>query len=341
MSIRAVEISRVGKAGVVEIDEAELGPGDVRVAVSATGICGSDISAYKGRHPYRVPPVITGHEAVGVISEVGPGVDGPVLGSRVVIEPHEGCGTCAYCRSGDYNLCHKKRVLGTREWAGTFAESIVVPVRCAHPIPDELPDAQAALVEPLSVGVHAAAQGEVSAGAEVAILGCGTIGLLLLLAVLERDPSGVICSDIKALNLDMAEKLGAGRVVDAGREPVAEAILAETVGRGADVTFVAFASDEVMEQALAATRRKGRIVVIATFSKPARVDLQKLFYEREVVGTCMYVEQDYRNAIDLANREQQALARLITHRIGLDDLPVMLDNLSSGRVQDVVKVLVG
>jgi L-iditol 2-dehydrogenase len=339
--MKAVEIKRIGYAELVEMERPKAGPGEVLVRVHATGICGSDLAAYLGRHPYRIPPVVTGHEVAGIVEAVGEGVAELGVGEPVIIEPHVGCGQCFYCESGDYNLCKQKRVLGTTSWPGSFAEYVVVPAPCAYKVPSDIPFSVVTLLEPLCVGLHAAGKASLKPGATVAILGSGTIGLTLLLAVLQSKPSKVICSDIRRRNLDMALSLGATHAIDPREKDITEEVHRITDDCGMDTCFIAVPSDQVVAQALAIARPKGTIVLIALFEEPSRVDLSEIqLRERQLIGTLMYTRQDYLKAVELLPSLRDSLAKLITHHVSIEQLPDMLDALSHGRVEDSIKVVV-
>jgi L-iditol 2-dehydrogenase len=339
--MKAVEIKRVGFAEVVDIEKPRAGVGEVLVRVRATGICGSDIAAYLGRHPYRVPPVVTGHELAGVVESVGTGVKKLSVGESVIIEPHVGCGKCFYCESGDYNLCKDKRVLGTTSWPGSFAEYVVVPESCAYKVPADISFSVVTLIEPLCVGLHAVEKAPLPPGATVAILGSGTIGLTLLLAVLQKKPGKIICTDVREGNLEMALTLGATHAINAKKLNIEEEVRSITGDRGVDVCFIAVPSDQVAAQALAVTRLKGTIVLIALFEEPSRIDLREIqLRERQLIGTLMYTREDYLEAVKLLPSLKGSLLKLITHQIGIEDLPQMLDALSHGKIQDSIKVVV-
>jgi L-iditol 2-dehydrogenase len=339
--MKAVEIKKVGFAEVVEIEDPKAGTGEVRVRVHATGICGSDIAAYLGRHPYRVPPVITGHEVAGIVESVGDGVGELSVGDPVIIEPHIGCGECFFCKSDDYNLCKEKRVLGTTSWPGSFAEYVVVPAACAFKVPSDIPLSVVTLIEPLCVGLHAVEKAAIEPGATVAILGSGTIGLTLLLAVLQKNPGKIICSDIRDGNLETALALGATHTVNALQLDIEEEVRRITKDCGVDVCFIAVPSDQVVAQALAVTRLKGNIVLIALFEEPSRIDLREIqLRERHLIGTLMYTRRDYLEAVKLLPSLKGSLVKLITHHIGIEELPEMLDALSHGKIENSIKVVV-
>jgi L-iditol 2-dehydrogenase len=339
--MKAVEIKKAGFAELLEVEQPRAGRGEVLVRVHAAGICASDIAAYMGRHPYRIPPVITGHEAAGVVVALGEGISELSEGDPVIVEPHIGCGHCDFCDRGDYNLCKEKRVLGTTDWPGSFAEYVVVPEICAYRVPPDIPLPVVSLIEPLCVGIHAAERASLEPGASVAILGSGTIGLTLLLAVLQKEPDIVICSDVRTSSLEVARALGATHAIDAGEQNLEEEVNSITGGRGVDVCVVAVSSDQVVAQALAVTKLKGSVVLIALFEEPSRIDLREIqLRERQLIGTLMYTRRDYLEAVRLLPSLKEALGKLITHHIRIEELPDMLESISRGKAANSIKVVV-
>ena len=339
--MKAVKIPEIGRAELIEMEDPKAGPNEVVVKVHATGICGSDIAGFLGTHSFRVPPVITGHELAGTVTELGEGVQDLDVGDAVAIEPLYGCGECEFCESGDYNVCRDKRVLGASYWTGSFAEYVVLPPSCLYKVPPGVSMPVASLIEPFCVGIHAAERARIEPGENVAVLGSGTIGLMTLLGVLQYKPDVVICSDIREFSLDMAKSLGATHTINPRQTDFAEEVAKATNGRGIDKCLLAAPSSDVISQALEITRPRGRIVVIANFEESPRLDFRKIHSrERELTGTTMYTRRDYLKAIELFPSLKDSLAGLITHRISMEQLPEMLDRLSKGKVKNVIKVVV-
>ena len=178
--MRAVVLTSEGCLEFVEAAwPTDVGADCVVIRVRAVGVCGSEVHAYQGTHPFRKAPVVLGHEAAGDVVAVGEDVSAFAVGDRVIVEPQWVCGECAYCRAGDENLCPSKRVLGTSAWPGAFGEYIVAPQDATFQLPSALSYVQGALIEPLSIAVHIARQSNLAAGESVCILGSGSIGGLL------------------------------------------------------------------------------------------------------------------------------------------------------------------
>jgi L-iditol 2-dehydrogenase len=339
-SMRAVEISAIGSARLIDVTVPAPRAGEVLVRVRLAGVCGSDLAAFLGQHPLRMPPLITGHEAAGEVVALGDGVQGLSIGDRVVIEPQIGCGECLHCRAGDYNICRSKRLMGTRPWPGSFAEYLTAPARCVHAIPRTTSPEAAVMIEPFCVAIHALNIAQAAAGASVAILGSGVIGLCLLVALKMKGAGTIICTDRRSLALDHARNLGATLTILAEDDPTEE-IRSATDGTGVDVCFVTAHGNGVMRTALFATRNKGRIVLVANFGPATSLDLREVqLKERVIAGTAMYTSRDFREAIASGQDAGQPLSTLITHRLEMDAVPHHLQALSEGTAGSVVKAVV-
>ena len=179
----------------------------VKIQVKATGICGSEVHAYHGRHAWRVPPLVSGHEFAGIICEVGNDVTAYKVGDRVTAEPQYGCGHCDLCESGNYNLCADKKILGATYWSGSFGEYVVVPEQCVIPLASNVSFEQGALIEPLAVGMHAVRTHEVGRDSTIAVIGCGTIGLGVILSAGCYAPEKIIGIDVVDFNLEKAKEV--------------------------------------------------------------------------------------------------------------------------------------
>lgn len=240
------------------------GPGEVRVKLAAVGVCGSDVHYYEeGRIGDQIVeyPTLLGHEAAGVIDAVGAGVDWPP-GTRVAIEPAVPCGQCECCHSGRYNICPNVRFLGTPPIDGIFEQYHLMPAHCCIPVPDNLSLVDAALLEPLGVGLHAVALARPSMGETAAVFGAGPIGLSTLLALRLTGVKQVFATDLVPERLAVASQLGADAVKNPNDGDVVQWIRNETGGRGVDVTFEAAGEQETLNHACRAAARGGRALLI-------------------------------------------------------------------------------
>lgn len=201
----------------------------------AVSVCGSDVHYYDhGRIGGFVmhAPLVLGHETSGVVSAVGPDVESPAVGTRVAVEPQANCGRCEQCRGGSYHLCPWIAFFATPPVDGSFAEYVVVPAARAHPVPDELSDDAAAMIEPLAVAVHAAAKAGIGPGTGVLVSGAGPVGLLCLQVARARGAAHVTVTDPVAHRRDVALGFGADTVLDPtdGTEPAVADVVLECTG---------------------------------------------------------------------------------------------------------------
>jgi L-iditol 2-dehydrogenase len=293
------------------------GADEVLIAVARVGICGSDLHAYHGRHPFIQLPVVPGHEFAGTVAEVGPDVRGFVPGQRVTVEPSLVCGTCINCRQGRYNICERLQVIGCQT-SGALAEYLAVPAAKVLLLPDSLTWDQGALLEPLAVAVHAVRVARFQPGADVLILGGGTIGLMVLQAAKAFGAGQVMISDLIQRRLDLALQLGAERAVSPTQTDLAQ-VLEETFGPPrADVIFECVGVAATAREAVRAARKGTRIVLAGVFEEEVPLSLGLVQdRELELVGTLMYAGDDFATAIRLVGSGQVEVEPLITHRFPL------------------------
>jgi L-iditol 2-dehydrogenase len=294
------------------------GPDEVLIKIACVGICGSDLHAYHNRHPFIELPVVPGHEFCGTVAEVGPNVTEFAPGQRVTVEPSLVCGKCYNCLHGRYNICEQLKVIGCQS-AGAMAEYLAVPATKVLALPDDVSFDQAALAEPLAVGVHAVRVGGVQAGTKVLVLGAGTIGLMTLQAANAMGATPVMVTDTRRERLDLAMQLGADEIIDPTRTNL-EQRSEELFGHpGPDVIIECVGSAATIKDAIAVARKGTRIVVAGVFEEEVPVPLGLVQdRELEIVGTLMYAGDDFQTAIDLLAQGQARATPLITHRFPLD-----------------------
>src|SRR5580698_872585 len=218
-------------------------PSDVLVQVAACGICGSDVHGYDGTSGRRIPPLVMGHEAAGTIAAVGSQVRGFAVGDRVTFDSTVYCGACAFCRKGEINLCDDRQVVGVScgdySRAGAFAEYVTVPARIVYKLPENLGFAEAAMLEAVSVALHAVGVSKLEGGETALVIGAGMIGLLTLQTARAAGCSRVFVADIDATRLKLAADLGADETVEATGAGMVKEIVGFTAGLGVDVVFEA------------------------------------------------------------------------------------------------------
>jgi L-iditol 2-dehydrogenase len=262
-----------------EVAEPAVGPNDVLVDVKACGICGSDVHGLDGSTGRRIPPVIMGHEAAGIVAQVGCQVRGWQPGDRVTFDSNIYCGVCGYCRKGMINLCDARRVLGVScaefRQNGAFAEQVVVPQQCVYRLPEGLPFEHAALVEPVSIVVHAAGRPGIKLNDSVVIVGAGVIGLLLVQALRAAGCGHIVVLDLEQSRLDLAYRLGANVGLRADAPDVLNQVQEQQAG-GADLVFEAVGSAAAVQVAFECARKGGVLTLIGNLCATAVLPLQSV-----------------------------------------------------------------
>jgi len=334
--LRAPRALAVGPA-----DDPRPGPGDVLIRVGAAGICGTDYRIWTGERPVRYP-LIPGHEFIGTVVALGPGVGRVAVGDRVAVEPNWGCGTCDLCREGSGNLCLARTAVGI-DRAGGFAELAVLPEGACWRAPAGLPDERLVFAEPLAVVARAVARGAPQAGQSAAVVGAGTLGLLALQLLRARGCRVLVVSR-SDLRLGLARRLGAEATVATGAagaegDPVAAAralsgrdgvdLVVETAGTAAAV--------ELTLGRVGLVRPGGRVVLTGLPHDPARVEFFWLVRrEIEVRGSMIY-QREFGEAVELLAAGAVDVVPLLTHRFPLDAIE---DALRAHRRPDAIKVAV-
>lgn len=312
---------------------------EVKIQVRVTGICGSEVHAYHGRHAWRVPPVVSGHEFSGIVCEVGQGVTRFRVGDRVTAEPQYGCGKCALCNSGHYNLCRDKKILGATYWSGSFGEYVVLPERCVISLGENMSFDDGALIEPIAVGMHAVCENHVGSQHTIAVLGCGTIGLGIILSANCFHPRQIIGIDVVDFNLEQARKMGATSVINSKSKDVLAEIDRLTNGNGVDMTFMAFGNAASMDQAAAITRPYGVISEVAMMPDMTAAPMAKLqVKELHVCGSNMYTAKDFHEVINRVNCGDICLDGFVSRRFPIEQMHDAME-WADKRPEPVVKVV--
>ncbi len=301
----------------------------VLVRVKAVSICGSDVHGMDGSTGRRIPPIIMGHEAAGVIEKVGKSVRDYKIGDRVTFDSTIYCGECHFCRKGTPNLCDNRRVLGVScdEYRrdGAFAEYVVVPERILYPIPAKLDFVSAAMTEPLAVGCHAARLGKPDLGESIAVIGAGLIGLLLIQALRANCSGTIVAVDMDEGRLAAAKKYGADVVVKAGPD-AAEKVRAVT-GRGVDLAFEAVGASAPIATAIDSLRKGGRLVLIGNVSAKVEMPLQKIIARQIQITGSNAIESEYPLALALMESGKVDVKSLVSAVVPLAEGPSWMKRL--------------
>jgi L-iditol 2-dehydrogenase len=307
------------------------GDDDVLIRVKACGICGSDVHGFTGKTGRRIPPLIMGHEAAGIVEGLGKNVSGFKKGDRVCFDSTVYCNKCEACRAGLFNRCDKRQVLGVSVPAfkrhGAFAEYVAVPSWIVSKIPDELSFVHAALLEPASIGTHAANRAPISNDDTVVVIGAGTIGLFILQAARLRGAAKVIAVDINEFRINLARKLGADKLINPLESDLSKAILQETEGKGANVTLEAVGYAKTFANAVSVTRMGGHIVAVGNLEKKAEFDLQQLVAKEHTFTGSYASSGEFRKCIELVASGKINVEPLISDVLPLEEGPGAFDRL--------------
>ena len=288
--MQALLLKEYKKLDLVEMPEPEIGPDDLLVRVRACGICGSDVHGFDGSTGRRIPPLVMGHEAAGVVERAGSAVRDLAPGDRVTFDSTIYCGQCFYCARGEVNLCDNRQVMGVSPGPyrrhGAFAEFVAVPRRIVYKLPDSLGFEQAALIEAASVAVHAVNITPVRIGDTAVVVGAGMIGVLAVQALRTAGCSQVIAVDLEDSRLEMARAAGATDTLNA-KTDVAAAVLARTEGRGAAIAVECVGAEAPIRTAIASVRKGGAVTLVGNVTPQVSIPLQEVVTRQiRLQGSC-------------------------------------------------------
>lgn len=335
-TMRRVVVS-ADSIGIETADVPLPGAGEVLVHSVVTGVCGSDTHAAHGRHPFITLPYHPGHEVVGVVTQVGDGVDAIAVGDRVTVEPDLPCWTCKQCRHGTENLCENLRFFGCVHDQGGMADYFTIPARRIHVVPTGMDYRTAVLIEPLSTPVHAVRLvGDVT-GKAVAILGAGSIGLLLLSVVLAHGAKKVVVTDPLASKRARAQALGAHAAVDAMSASLVTEVR-EALGESADVVFDCVAMNTTVNQAVAMADKGGTVAIVGVPAGDVTIPLPIVQdHQIRIQGCATYLPEDYAESMDLLQSGKVDVGSIVTAELPMDQAAQAFARSTDGQN---VKVLV-
>lgn len=314
---------------IEDVPEPSPGPGEVRIKVAWTGICGSDLHEYLAGpifipvgedHPlsHDKAPITMGHEYCGTVAELGEGVSGLSLGDRVAIEPIFACGQCPACHEGKYNLCDSLGFVGLSGGHGGFAASSVVPARMVHKMPDGLSMEQGALVEPAAVALHAVRLSKIRAGDTAAVFGAGPIGLLVVEALRVAGAAQIHVVEPSEIRRRKALDLGATTATDPAATDAVASIRAAT--GGVHVAFEVTGVPRVLPQCIEATRHEGQVLIVSIWESDASFQPNGVVLkERQLQGTIAY-RNVYPAVMELMTQGYFSAEKLVTKRISIDEI---------------------
>ena len=293
--MKALLLTAPSSLTLTDLETPEPDACEVRVRIAACGICGSDVHGYTGSTGRRIPPLVMGHEAAGIIDAVGKNVSGELIGQRVALDSTVFCGECEFCCNGKENLCTHRQVLGvscdTYRRQGCFAEYAIVPERCVYPLPEQMGFVAASLLEPLTIGLQAVRLGNASPATRSAVvIGAGTIGLAIIVALKSYGVQRVAAVDLDASRLNEAREFGADAVFEADQitaKQLAEWGASSADTDGADLVLEAVGAAASVETAIHAVTRGGTVVLVGNVSPVVELPLQTVVTRQiRLQGSC-------------------------------------------------------
>ncbi len=309
-------------------------PGWVNVKVSYAGICGTDLNIYQGTHPRAKPPLVVSHEFSGILMEDTPQAK---KGSLVTVYPLLSCGTCTPCLSGNAHVCNTLGLLGI-DRDGGMAEYVSVPIETVIPLPEGVSAKLGAFIEPIAVGVHTLRETAFKAGDNAIVFGCGTIGMVMAIALEQSGASKVVMAEVDPARIAFARDLGF-EVWDSSKVDIREKTLEETGGDGFDWVYDCAGTQPVADLLFDLVRVRGEIVIVAGYKKPAELPLLKgMFKETSIRFVRVYRVRDFEIATHFALGDSR-YEKLITHVLDYEESQKGFDLLLTQNT-GAVKVLI-
>jgi 2-desacetyl-2-hydroxyethyl bacteriochlorophyllide A dehydrogenase len=312
----------------------QVGENDILVRVKAVGICGSDAHGYTGKTGRRIPPIIMGHEAAGVVEAVGKSARGIGVGERITFDSTVYCDQCQACRTGHVNLCENRMILGVSIPAfrrdGCMAEYVVMPWWITYELPQAVSFEEAALVEPAAVSMHAARITPIDVNDVVAVIGAGPIGLFALQAAKVKGAGKVVVFDLRDERLAVAKQLGADAIINPAAGDVAEQ-MKKAVGRpDADAVLEAVGLPATVQMAFDLTKRGGHLTLIGNVTPKIEVNLQDLIMRELTIRGSFAIAGEYRAVLDLMADGRIKAKPLISKLVPLSEGQQAFDTLHTG-----------
>ena len=308
---------------------------EILIRIKAVGICGSDVHGMTGHTGRRKPPIIMGHEASGIVEACGSKVTRWAPGDRVTFDSTIYCNSCEYCLQGRINLCSNRRVLGVScdEYRrdGAMAEYVVVPEHIVYRLPETVSFLQGALIEPLSISLHAVNRARIRIGETVVVMGCGIIGLMAIQCARLSGCGTLIAVDLNEARLQMALKVGADKVINPSKENTLKAVLSYTEGKGADVAFEAVGLEKTVNETLSCVKKGGKLVLIGNLAPTVPIGLQSIVTrEIDVYGSAAS-SGEYQTCVDLIGAGRIQVEPYISKVAPLEEGQLWFEKLLSGK----------
>jgi L-iditol 2-dehydrogenase len=327
---------------VQQVPTPEPGADDVLVCVAACGICGSDVHGFDGSSGRRIPPIIMGHEGAGTVAALGSSVAGWSIGDRVTFDSTVYCGQCGFCRSGQVNLCDSRQVIGVScadyRRNGAFAEYVIVPARVLYRLPPELPFTEAAMIEAVSVALHAVNVSGFTAGQTALVIGAGMIGTLTVQALRVAGAGHILVADLDPTRLVEATRSGAHTIIHTNeRTHTVNEVLSE-FPVGVDHAFEVVGGSATVKQAIAAVRKGGTVTLVGNIAPNIEIPLQSVVSRQIRLQGSAASAGEYSRAIELLASKEIDVRPLISSVEPLARGPEAFHRLHS-REPNLIKII--
>jgi L-iditol 2-dehydrogenase len=321
--MKALVLSAYKQLAIEDVPVPKPAEDELLIRIRACGICGSDVHGYDGSTGRRIPPIVMGHEAAGIVEAVGSKVSDFRVGDRVTFDSTVYCGRCFYCTRGQVNLCERREVIGVStplfRRMGAFAEYVAIPARIAYALPESMPFAHAALIEAASVAVHGAALTPIDPGDTAVVVGAGMIGLLTLQAARQAGAERVFVVDVDDTRLELARKLGATETLNSKNVNVVAEIQKHTAGRGADLAIECVGITDAIGLAVESVRKGGAVTLVGNVAPKIELALQSVVSRQiRLQGSCAS-SGEYPECIDLMASGKIQVEPLVSARAPLED----------------------
>ena len=292
----------------------ELKENEILLKIHRVGVCGSDVHMYYGKHPFANRyPMVQGHEYGGEVIKVGSQVTLFKPGMKATARPHIVCGQCPPCKRGQYNICQNLKVEGCAGPEGSAQEFFIIPEDRAVVIPENLSYDQVAMIEPIAVGAHSTKRPGDLKGKNVVVTGAGTIGNLVAQFAIARGARKVMITDLVDLKLEIARQCGIKETANIKKEPFAEAVKRVFGDEGFQVGFEAVGAQSALTDIIANVENGGTVIIIGVYVQNPVVNMGFLGeHELNVLGSMMYLHEDYLEAVDLVAKGVIKTSPLIT-----------------------------
>lgn len=332
--MKALLLAEYKRLEITDLPAPTPGSDEVLIRVAACGICGSDVHGYDGSTGRRIPPIVMGHEAAGTVAALGEGVAGFLEGDRVTFDSTVYCGRCAYCQRGLVNLCDNRQIVGvsTPDFRrhGAFSEYVTVPARIVYRLPDELSFAHAAMLEAVSVALHAVKLSKPASDGPVLVIGAGMIGLLTLQALRAEGFPCVFIADLDESRLRLAAQLGAAATFQASGPDLIAQVLTATNNEGVDLAIECVGRDETVRGAINTVRKGGTVTLVGNIRPEVTLPLQKVVSRQIRLQGSAASAGEYPRAIELLSNGDIQVAPLITAIAPLEEGPRWFERLYAG-----------